>query len=182
MNERPSGSSVIQSRSDVNSNLDEFMISFVSNKANTGDCLCCRWSCWLVILLSLADIHIQLTIIKFKVYTAPSPNPSQLGRGPGPTTVLRGRQFVFRHSLFRQFWVLIPELLAWVMYLGKPENCVTISQICAVYKQEICAKNIRNMPKYAPILQNRYSRTAMSNRQTQLCWSKHAEMAYARSV
>ena len=68
-----------------------------------------------------------------------------------------GGQFVFRHSLFWQFWVLIPELLAyagnlvtlWVMYLGKPENRVTISQICAVYKQEICAKNIRNMPKYA---------------------------------
>jgi len=38
------------------------------------------------------------------------------------------------------------------MYLGKPENRVTISQICAVYKQEICAKHIRNMPKYAPTM------------------------------
>ena len=38
------------------------------------------------------------------------------------------------------------------MYLGKPENRVTISQICAVYKQEICAKHIQNMPKYAPTM------------------------------
>ena len=38
------------------------------------------------------------------------------------------------------------------MYLGKPENRVTISQICAVYKQEICAKNIQNI--YAQICAN----------------------------
>ena len=88
MNERPSGSSGIQSRSDENNNLDEFMISFVSSKANRG--LCCRWNCWLVILLSLADIHIQLTIIKFKVYRAPSSNPSPFGTGTAllnPTTL-----------------------------------------------------------------------------------------------
>ena len=55
--------------------------------------------------------------------------------------------------LFPNCWLRLgTQLRCELTYLGKPENRVTISQICAVYKQEICAKHIQNMPKYAPTM------------------------------